>query len=728
MVALFTSSIFLSAFLLFLVQPMFAKMLLPMLGGAPAVWNTAMVFYQVALVAGYGYAHLSVAKLGLRRQVPFHLVLIVLPAFFVPLAVATGNLPLGGQNPVPWLLATMLVSVGLPFFVISTTSPLLQRWFSTTEHPHAHDPYFLYSAGNVGSILALIAYPLWIEPNLSVAAQSMVWGGGYLLLAVLLAACGLAIPRAPHAESAESARPNAESADLPTWRRRARWILLAFVPSSLMMGLTTFVSTDVAVIPLFWIVPLALYLLTFIIVFSRKPVLPHRWIVLAFPFVLAALVFVLAAGVKKPGWLPLAFHIATFFMACLLCHGEMARDRPAARHLTEFFFWMSLGGALGGAFNALLAPNLFRTVFEYTSVILLAGFLLPSRDLVATRRKLAFDLAGPALICLGVIGAIFLERNFGLTSSKHSNLLILGCGALGAVLCAPRPMRFGLSLVGLSIAGAWQDRDVRTTLYAARSFFGVHRVVEPPGGKMRHLLHGQIVHGTQIREPGLANTPTAYYYSSGPVGQLFLSRRPQQDAKVAVVGLGIGALAFWSTPGQEWTFFEIDPEVYRIASNPAYFTCLADAKGKVEVVLGDARVSLAATGEKFDLLILDAFSSDAVPAHLLTVECMRLYLERLKPGGLIVMNVTNKHLDLEPLLAANSDALGTVCVIQHDNSMTKEDRIHGKASSSWAILARRESDLGPLRGDSRWRQARTQGSVSAWTDDYSSVLSVFRNW
>ncbi len=727
MIALFGAAIFLSAFLLFLVQPMAAKMMLPLLGGAPAVWNTAMLFYQATLLAGYLYAHAGLRKISGRRHSKLHLWLLAAPAPFLPLALATAA-PSGNENPVAWLLLAMAASVGVPFFVLSTTSPILQRWFSMTGHAAARDPYFLYAASNLGSMLALLAYPILVEPHVPLAAQAWLWSAGYVAFAVLVCGCALALWRAKSNDAADAGTPSVD--DQPegslSKARLARWVALAFVPSSLMLGVTSFISTDIAVVPLLWVIPLALYLLSFILVFARRAWIPHHLTVRAFPVLLVGLAFMLAVPIQKPGALAVAAHLATFFGAAMLCHGELAKDRPAPGHLTAFYLWMSVGGALGGVFNALVAPVAFRTVAEYTIVLLLSGLFVPALKPGAGLRHRLGDLAAPALLGLCLMGGLALERKYGLGSSSQATLLFFAAASLGCLLAASRPLRFALALTALILVGFWQRPEPRRTLFAERSFFGVHRVVEDPGGGMRALLHGRIVHGTQLRNPEPSREPTTYYHRNGPVGQALSALGLPGRAKVGVVGLGTGGLAGYSRKGEEWTFFEIDPAVKRIACDPRLFTYVSGSPARIQVVLGDARLSLSRSAERFDALFLDAFTSDAVPAHLLTREAFELYRARLKPDGILLLHFTNRHLDLEPLIAAEASASGLRCLVQKDFAIPSEDRASGRDACAWAVFSRSRSRLSALGSDPRWKAPVSDSRVAAWTDDYSSILSVLR--
>jgi hypothetical protein len=634
---LFTITLFVSAALLFSVQPLIAKMLLPLLGGSPAVWNTCMVFFQSLLLAGYLYAHAATTWLGPRRQAPLHVGLLLLPVVVLPLAVSPGWLPPADANPIPWLLALLLVSVGLPFFMVATSAPLLQKWFARTGHPGGRDPYFLYAASNLGSLLALLSYPLLLEPYLRLAEQSWLWSSAYGLLVLLTTACAVVVWRAPaRAPGGEGPQTTAEPGGAgPPERlapgRRLRWVALAFVPSSLMLGVTTHLSTDIAALPLLWVLPLALYLLSFILVFARRPPLPRRLAERAFPMavVLSALFFCLEA--LNPLWVPLyldiPLHLLTFFVVAVGCHGELAGDRPPERHLTEFYLWMASGGVLGGLFNALIAPVVFDRVVEYPLALVLAALLQPRAGAPAERPLSRWlDLALP--LGLAALAAVLFASlsAFRFSSTAPSNVL----AGLFLLLCYTfegRPIRFALGVGGVLLASALSPGHSGQTLYRERSFFGVLRVAHDPTGQYRQLIHGTTLHGQQSLDPARRDEPLTYYHRTGPAGQVLevFQQRPAKPS-VGVVGLGAGSLACYARAEQDWTFYEIDPSVERIARDPRFFTYLQDCRaGGLRVVLGDARLRLREEPDRrHGLIILDAFSSDAIPIHLLTREALGL--------------------------------------------------------------------------------------------------------
>ncbi len=730
---LFAVTLFVSALLLFLVQPMVGKMMLPLLGGTPAVWNTCMVFFQAALLAGYAYAHAAPAWLGARRQALVHLALLLLPLLVLPVAVSADWAPPDDAHPVRlvfWLLALLGATVGLPFFVVSASAPLLQRWFAATGHSSARDPYFLYAASNLGSMLALFGYPLLVEPFLPLAAQSYLWRAGYFALVVLTALCAVYVWRSggTAGESDTSSR-QAPTADRhrPTAGRRLRWVALAFVPSSLMLGATTYVTTDVAAIPLLWVLPLALYLLSFILVFARLPRAVHRAMVAALPVVVLVLVFVMRATFTETVGVVgvLLVHLVPLFVVSMVCHGELAHARPGAEHLTEFYLLMSAGGVLGGLFNALVAPLAFDSVAEYPLTLVLACLLLPRRDPGPDgTRDRVLDFALPA--ALGVLTAALIVAFRG-RSVALAVLLTYGLPAAACFVFAARPLRFGLGLGAVLLAAALLSDPLGQVVHRERGFFGVLQVVTTPERDAVKLVHGTTMHGQQYADPARRREVASYFHATGPAGQFFAAFAGE-DAKqrVAVIGLGAGALASYAEAGQRWTYYEIDPAVERLARQ--YFTFLADgaARGvRLDVVLGDARLKMArAADASYDLVVLDAFSSDAIPVHLLTRQALELYLDKLDDGGVLLLHVSNRYLELAPVVARLAETAGLVGLIQHDDDTAPEY----KTASTWVALARRREHLGDLANDPRWTRAplEVRPAVGLWTDDFSNLYGVFR--
>jgi hypothetical protein len=753
--ALFAVTLFLSAGLTFLVQPMLAKFVLPLFGSTPAVWNTAMLFFQTTLLAGYLYAHESTRRLGVRRQAVVHIAVLLMPLLVLPLAVPDGWIPPADSNPVPWLLGLLAVAVGLPFFVVSTTAPLLQRWLAATDHRAAADPYFLYRASNLGSVLGLLGYPLIVEPSMRLAEQGRLWSWGYGLLVVLLLACAAVVWRSPrrsqaapssargvapgppltgatdaaHATTPDGAPPAAAiSTAQPTLTQRLRWVALAFVPSSLMLGVTAVITTDIAPIPLLWSLPLSLYLISFILVFgpgSRADRL-QRAMVLALPAVVLLILVTLLLGVRRPLWIMVPIHLAGFFVVAVVCHGELARNRPPARWLTEFYLLISLGGALGGVFNAIVAPALFDSLAEYPIALVLAALCLPWRTprIAAGRYARWLDVALPLALGTAVALMVWLIELAQSDARQYGTMFAFGLAAGIAVNFIRRPLRFGLSVGAIVLAVTVASAPDEQELLRDRSFFGVYRVTAAEGGELHRLIHGTTTHGAQSFAPGRERTPISYYHRRSPIGQLLSALPPNVTARAAIIGLGTGSVGCYSKPGERWTFYEIDPTVERIARDPRFFTYLRVCRGDFDVVLGDARLKLTGAADRsYGLIMADAFSSDAVPIHLITREALALYRSKLDEHGIVAFNVSNNYVGLEPVLGNLALDARMACVAQRDRR-SATDGVPETDASDWVVMARNTRDLRRVASDHRWHDCRRSPGSAPWTDDYSNLLGV----
>jgi len=713
---LFALAIFVSAGLVFMVEPMIAKMILPQLGGSPTVWNTAMAFFQAALLAGYGYAHLLQRVAPARVQVLIHLLVLAVAALFLPVHVTSALGPPSIGEPSLWLLGVLTVSAGVPFAALSATAPLLQAWFAQSGNTRAPSAYVLYGASNLGSMLALLAYPVAVEPLAALPQQAIVWAAVYGAFCLIVAAIGMRIRKdAPVVETAHATRRSAL-----TWRDRVAWVVLAAIPSSLMLGATTYISNDVASVPLLWVIPLALYLLTFVIAFQEKPVIPRERALLW----QAALVAT-AAGllcIEQASLLAnfVAF-LGAFFFSALVCHQTLAARKPDVTHLTEFYLLMSLGGVIGGFFNAFAAPHLFDTVAEFPLVLVAACLVRPWNG-KPTRTEMT-------LAALGAIAALGIMAVPNAPLWKFAPMTLALIAGTEAVLVARRGLLFTLLVGILALQTLIVPADKRETLLTARSFFGVNRVttdIEPAlGGKVHMLFHGTTVHGGQPLDARFRCTTTYYYAKPAPIGQVFtrlLAERP--NARIAVVGLGSGNVAAFTRAGDRMRFFEIDPEVARIARDPQYFTYLSDcAKGAIDIVLGDARLTMThETPGTYDLIQLDAFSGDSVPTHLLTVEAMRGYARLLKPDGLLLVHISNRNLALEPPVAASAHAAGLAALMQEWSPPVGNSPMLG-APSQVMLIARTPQALTAYAHDRRWRPAHDK-TVRAWTDDYTNIAGA----
>ncbi len=733
---LFTITLFVSAALVFAIQPMFAKMVLPLLGGTPAVWNTCMVFFQATLLAGYGYAHVTTKVLGLRRQTLMHLALLLTPLILLPVSLPEGWRQPPPDHPAVWLLALLLVALGLPFFVVTTTAPLVQTWFTRSGHPMAHDPYFLYAASNTGSLAALMAYPTLIEPTLPLAEQARLWSVGYVVLVLLLVACAAVVWHARTATEARvpggtldaggnPAKPD-PATDISAWTR-GRWVLLAFIPASLMLGLTTYITTDVAPMPLLWTLPLGLYLLSFVLTFGRKLRVSHALTNRLMPIFVLPVALTIALTPSGRLWVVISLHLVAFLVTSLACHGELASSRPPADRLTEFFLLMGAGGVLGGIFNALIAPVIFSGVVEYPLALVIAC-LVRRRD--GTRISVAAGRQDVGL-ALAVAGAIlgFLWLSYRLPAlSSVPALLTIGVPALLCFAVRNRPLPFGLGVATLVVTVFVLIAAGHGIVYRERSFFGVSQVRVFPNEMLTLLISGTTNHGAQSLDPARRKEPLVYYHRTGPIGQVFAALQdPQVTPRVAVIGLGAGSLACHGAPGQEFTFYEIDPTVVRIARDPRYFTFLQVCPPDIRVVLGDARLSLATAPDgHYGLIVLDAFSSDAIPSHLLTREALRLYLRKLTDSGLLAFHISNTHLELEPTVANLAYDSLIVALARHDASVTPDEARAGKAPSHWVVLARHREDLRAISGDGRWHALSPRPDWTLWTDDFSNIFEVIR--
>jgi spermidine synthase len=717
---IFASAIFTSAALVFLVEPMIAKSILPLLGGSPAVWNACMAFFQLALLVGYGYAHLLQRFLAPRRQLIVHLVMLAAAALFLPIA-ATGVFgppPVGA--PLWWLFRVLLFSIGVPFAVLSATAPLLQAWYARAVHGAAN-PYVLYGASNLGSMLALLSYPIAVEPLLPLHEQARVWAGVYCLFCVLIVAAGAFVWRMAQGTAAQPFAAPAEPGSAVSWRARTMWVLLAAAPSSLMLGATTYISNDVASVPLFWIIPLALYLLTFVIAFQAEPIIGRDRALLW-----QAVFVCMAAGLFSVDTSSLFAHLTAylgaFFFSALVCHQGLAISRPHPRHLTEFYLLISFGGVIGGIFNAFIAPVAFHTVLEFPLVLVLCCLARPQIGA-------AFDRKTAVLAAAGVGTAIALALiPEGLWSGMLAVAIAIA-GAMIAGLLSGRVFAFTLAIGALCLQAVIVPPDKRTNLLIARSFFGVHRVTlgfEPAlGGKLHLLFHGTTIHGAQPQAPQFRCQATTYYAAQGPIGQTYQAvLRTKPHANVGVVGLGSGTLATFTGPNSRMRFFEIDPEVERIARDPRYFTYLSEcAKGRVDVVLGDARLTMAREpAHSYDLVQVDAFSADNIPTHLLTTQALAIYFRALKPDGLLMLHLSNRNLALEAPAAATAKAVGATALMQ-DFSPTAGTPGIAAAPSQVMILSRSPNALAAFARDPRWRPARDNG-VRAWTDDYTNIVGA----
>lgn len=733
LVFVFTVSIFLSATLLFSVQPMFSKLVLPLLGGSSNVWNTAMVFFQSMLLLGYIYAHLISKYFTLRNQVLIHVTLLFAGLVFLPLSIAQDWVVPTGGTPIFWLLGLFSVSIGVPFFAISANAPLFQSWFSKTDHKQASDPYFLYAASNAGSLLTLCAYPVVIEPNLLLDTQTSSWTVGYAILIACIVLCGVfallhkvetqkdlsktASVKASH--SALSPKPIALKTAL-------FWVFLAFIPSSLMLGVTSYMTNNIASAPFLWIIPLALYLLTFVIVFARKPIVKFNQLQWLFPTVLiVAIFFPIVKSV--PHIISILVALSIYFLVTLYCHSRLVESRPHAEKLTQFYILMSLGGVLGGIFNALVAPMIFNDIYEYLIVLWLAGCVMAFDKggfKTPSKQSLAFITAYLVMGVCTILASLKMIENsylivlvlvvgFGfliMKRLKHSaDSVLFHCSAL-------------IVLVFMSLSSEY--------VYKERSFYSTIKInTEVKDGVIaRGFLHGDTIHNYQLLDEAHATVPLAYYAEGNTFDQVVDAIRVQKPTMdIAVIGLGAGAMACFEQPGDNWTYFEIDPAVVKMAKNTSLFSYLDRCSPNADIRIGDARMAIQdlAKGSQ-DVIIVDAFSSDSIPVHLVTREALAIYRDYLKEDGVIFFHTSNRVMDVSSVVARLADDIGWDKQIISVKSLDSHPFKAFVNSSTGVIIGPKEAMASLTQDKADWHEFEAHELVKLWTDDYSSILGPIR--
>lgn len=736
----FAGTLLMSASLLFSVQPLFAKMVLPHLGGSPSVWAVAMCFFQAALLAGYCYAHaLNRFVAGWLAPI-IHLLVCAAAVLTLPFALPEWANEVPSGNTYMWLVAVLAVGVGLPFFAASANAPLLQAWFSRSGHPHASDPYFLYGASNLGSLVSLLAYPFLIEPMFGLDIQRTIWATGFITLMVMLGACAILMLSSRNKYEAAISTATAAAAEEITLTRRLVWIGLAFVPSALLVAFTTHITTDIASAPFLWVIPLATFLGTFVIVFRDQSMIPHGPVLQLHPALVASAILFVVIPTAGGTILQAILGFATFVVTTLVCHRALYEARPEAAKLTEFYLYMSLGGVLGGMFSALLAPQLFSTVAEYPLLIIIGLFARPG--IMAALRGINTQTLPPQQWALFVapVAVVLALQATGLAPASVTGTLVTVVSLALAIVITLRANN--ATILALTSTSAALLVVVATTInvegYIERSFFGVSRVVDSPDGRYRMLVHGSTAHGGQKMlddngEKLKSPQPIMYYHTNGPMVRAFDLARSAKSAvaKVAagetlaygVIGLGGGSLACSTKPAESITFFEIDPVVVSIAKDTKHFTFLSDCAPQAKIVLGDARLTLAKEpAGSFDFLAIDAFSSDAVPVHLLTREAMEVYLSRLTEGGLIAFHISNRHMELESVVAATAagiPGLHMATVLKEDSKRTMDEFPSHVVfiSRDWSVVDRAKKEV------PGGREVR-RGTTIAWSDNYADVLSA----
>lgn len=730
----FVAALFCSAFLIFIVQPMFTKLVLPKLGGAPAIWSVGVVVFQGLLLAGYFYAHLLTRYGSMRVSILIHLAVLFIAALTLPISLAQGfgNPPEEGQA--FWVMGFYLVSIGAPFFALAGNGPLLQAWFSRSNNSYAEDPYFLYNASNLGSFIALLAYPVLIEPLIPISSQSLLWSIGYFVLIGAISLAGFTVWKQKSAASSSNMSLHAADGQQATsYRVRLLWILLSFIPSALMVAVTAHISTDIASAPFIWIIPLALFLLTFIFAFKSKPFfdlssLEKRVPIYALPLAIIYIFYTFNL------LLSFFLNIIFFFIAALTCHQRLYNLRPSTQNLTEFYLYMSLGGVLGGAFAALAAPYLFNNVFEYplliVSAVIVATLMNATHKFKAIKNIFVIIFTGSMIIYF-----LFYSNVYIYISQKwdYSVTSVIMFGLVLLVVCALAfsRMRYALAaFVPLIFFYSLFFKDYESDKTSERSFFGVHKIGLGEEGKLRVLLHGTTIHGAmQIKtltgEPVLGRpVPLTYYNPNGAIAQSLHAVPDKPEGRsLAVIGLGTGAHSCNGQANDQWTYFEIDPLVVKIAKNPAYFRFLAECAPKAKIILGDARITLSDQPKgSFDYLLIDAFSSDAIPLHLLTKEAIALYLSVLKEDGVLVLHITNRHLELASVVAALAKDAGIAGRIRWDKTPEGVSYIV-HSNSTVVTLTRSTAVLAKLDSLPGWQLLSTT-DTPVWVDDFSNVLGA----
>jgi len=741
---IFSLGIFVGSFLLFLIQPMVGKILLPVFGGVPAVWTTCMLFFQAALLAGYLYAERSIGLLGFRKQSVTHLFLLLCGLFFLPLDIDLADARNAVHQPTFWLFSRLTVSVGYLFFLIAANAPLLQRYYSYSGQNDASDPYFLYSASNAGSLLALVTYPFLFEPLLRVSQQKGFWSALYLIQIFLVFFC---ISRIKRQSEAEVSQRNSDAGRLPL-KNALIWTFLGFVPCSAMLAVTTHIATDIASGPLLWIFPLSIYLISFILVFAKNPV--WREIKWERRLIHGALLSIILYHflISDPVWLVIPLHFLTLFLVCMYFHGQLARMRPSAEHLNSYFVWMSVGGIAGGVFNGLVAPLAFATQAEYVITMLIAGLaisLFSSND-----PEHVFGKTEKALLTAAYL--ILIITLHGRFPDIESHFLPLGAIQLFvfttvflSLLFRFRTVKLALLIV-VYVAGQLFGTTGSLNLLTTRSFFGilkVNRVIsqdaekfgraQAPVDVFYRLSHGTTIHGIERKVDIRPVFPLAYYSRESPIGAIFRAGRINRASQnIGIIGLGCGTLAWYGRPWQHFDFYEIDPEVIRIAENPAYFTYLKDCRASWKNIVGDARINLQAMPDKsYDLLVIDAYSSDAVPTHLLTVEAFRLYRSKLKDDGILALHTSNRYFDLPPVIRRICDEIGMRTMVGNDNpknySLRYDDYDMAMLSKSqWVAATDSDSAARMLQIFWQWESLPEKTGVDLWTDDHASLFQVYK--
>ncbi|MBS2015512.1 MAG: fused MFS/spermidine synthase [Deltaproteobacteria bacterium] len=742
MVLRFAATIFVSATLLFACQPMVARMIVPLLGGAPSVWIVCSLCFQALVLAGYAYAHIVGSRLSIRAQVVMQVVIVAAALMTLPLAIDEKlALELTAKSYSLGVLAVLLRSVGLPFFVLSTSAPLVQRWFAEAGEK---DPYFLYAASNAGSMLALLGYPFVIEPLLGLSNQSKALFVGYAVYGVLIAICAVTLVQRAKSPSSAGAMEVGDVDPTPPaerWRQRLVWLGLSFAPSSLLLGVTDFITTDIASIPLLWVVPLATYLATFIVAFAKKKEGTPRtknFFPRAFALLAVVTVISMVAEVVGPAWLLVMFHFGLLFVAGVVCHGALANRRPHVSRLTEFFLLMSVGGVLGGIWNGLVAPAIFRDLYEYPIAIFAAGLgrALVLKDEPETKKEPFWR----SFAIGGVLPVIALLLTFAVGAAKKSFMtpvyaVSFQLVAITAFIWSGKhPTRFATAISGLLVCTIAFGPSASDLIHKERDFFGTLKVRTVDDGKFRILMFGTTIHGAQYTDPALARSPIINFHPSGPAGDLLgpLPGDPEYATapprRMGVIGLGIGGLTGYARPGDQWTYFELNPAIVRVAKEHYTLLSTLPERATFDVEVGDARLRIRdGAPARFDVLVMDAFSSDAIPVHLMTREAIAVNVRAMVPGGLLIAHVSNRHLSLAPVVAALAKDAGLHAIVRWDGKVTPEQKKEFKELSLWTAMSADPKVLDAIKAKNpNWKTLEPPPGQKVWTDDYADVLGAMK--
>jgi SAM-dependent methyltransferase len=742
---------------MFALQPMIGKLLAPWLGSAPAVWTTCLLFFQIVLLAGYVYVHWLTKSLEMKPQLLLHGTIVVLSIIALPLALPefmTSNIPSDGYHAY-WVFVTLTLAVGAPAFVLATTAPLVQAWFGATTHRLASNPYPLYIASNAGSMIGLISYPFLLEPNLTLTTQRQLWSIAWIVYSLLLCIVALICwrhlneikPTEVLGDGDPEEATGERSGRFP-FLRALVWVALSFVPSSLLLGVTNHMTTDIAAMPMLWTVPLAIYLLSWTVSFSDYGIWLHRSMKWIAPIAILAAAFTWAAELHGQILWVLTVHMVALLSTCWALHRRLYESRPETSHLTSFYIAIAFGGALGGIFNAVVAPILFSGFAEYPLALVASLLLLPGMqkqgDSERVKPTLPLIWQQTVLLIMTVLSAAALSKyvyqsvrwqiwdlesvatRLGWTTDQVEKWVEFAIPLTPALLLIGRP-RFQAAALGAALVVGVCINLSSNILLRERSFFGVLTVREFHNDGQKHtLVHGGILHGEQwFTEPSDRYEARSYYHKDGPLGDVMDIMAQRKDGfSIAAIGLGTGSIAAYGQPNRPITFFEIDAMVEAIARNPKYFTYVSDCLqrgGSLEVRIGDARVMMSKATDTFDVIVIDAFSSDAIPLHLITREAIEGWFRCLRSDGVLAFHTSNRYVDLTPVLANAAEAMGVSAFVRVD---VHGDAENGRSGSSWIVLIADPTISSEFENRKDWSPPATRPGLKVWTDDFASVIPV----